>query len=263
MTRQILSDMDSEDVSSWDDTEESAQVARIIRATYFDLAARLDLPEHKDVFQLEASGNSAQPVLMTLPEDVVDLEWIKYDVRILGDSDPNWHFINWYPLSHFMDRVHNHNASEDQYENMTIVRDGDSMTFPFRNDIAPSIYTTLDERTLIFDSIDRDVDNDTLMKSKTWCSGLMTTTFTLADATVAELDDKLWPLFLAEATAACFAKLKQMQSVHDERTARRHLIASQKNKHNVPKDGQSLISQTYNYGKSPNMYSRAYNYGRR
>lgn len=249
MVQQILSDMDSEDVSSWDDTEESKQVAKIIRGTYFDLAARLNLPEHKDAFQLEASGDNSEPVLMTLPSDVVDLEWVKYDKQQTGDSDPHWGLVRYLPLIQFMDLVHNYNASEDEYEDMTIVRDGDSMTFPFRNDEAPTYYTMLDDQTMIFNSIDRAVDNATLMKSKTWCYGLKTETFTLSDDFTPTLDLKLWPLFLSEATAACFAKLKQMQSIHDERTARRHLIASQKGKFNVPKGGQHLMTMTPNYGR--------------
>lgn len=249
MTRQILSDMDSEDVSAWDDTEESEQVARIIRSTYFDLAARLDLPEHKDAFQLDASGDNDQPVLMTLPSDVVDLEWVKYDKQQSGDTDPNWELVTYLSITQFMDFIQQYKPSDSDTDTMTIVRDSDSLAFYYKNDEAPTYYTMLDDSTLIFNSIDTEVDNATLMASKTWCYGLKTETFTLADGTTPTLDDKLWPLFLSEATAACFSKLKQMQSVPDERTARRHLIASQKNKYNVPKGGQHLFNTTPNYGR--------------
>jgi hypothetical protein len=132
---------------------------------------------------------------------------------------------------------------------MTVTRDGDAMVFPYKDDAAPTYYTHIDEETLIFDSHDAAVDAVSLSAAKTWCYGTTTKTFTLADATTPDLDVKLFPLLLSEATAACFAKLKQMQSVHDEKLARRHLIASQKNKFNVPQGGMSAFSQLPYYGR--------------
>ena len=249
MIQVILSDMDSEDVSAWDDTEESKQVAKIIRTTYFDLAARLNLSEHKDVFKLEHSASTSEEVLMTLPSDVVDLEWVKYNKEETGDTAPTWDYVKFLELTPFVNYVQQFDEDEDNVLVMSVTRDGDVMEFPYKNDIAPTYYTTLDDTTLIFDSHDAVVDADFLDADKTWCYGLTTAAFTLADATTPDMDVKLFPLLLAEATAACFSKLKQMQSVYDEKSARRHLIASQKNKFNVLKGGPSTFSQLPNYGR--------------
>jgi hypothetical protein len=249
MIQTILSDMDSEAVSAWNDTEESKQVATIIRTTYFDLAARLNLPEHKDVFKLEHFGSDAEPVLMTLPSFVVDLEWIKYDKQQDGDTAPNWEPVTYLSLSNFVDHVQQFNEDDDEVLVMSVNTDCDILDIPYKNDKAPTYYTQIDDTTLLFDSHDAAVDTDSLDVDKTWCYGLTTNTFTFKDGTIPDMDVKLFPLLLSEATSACFAKLKQMQSVHDEKLARRHLIASQKNKFNVPKGGPSSFSQLPNYGR--------------
>jgi hypothetical protein len=249
MIQVILSDMDSEDVSAWDDTEESKQVAKIIRTTYFDLAARLHLPEHKDAFQLDASGDNAQPVLMTLPTTVTNLEWVKYDKQQDGDDSENWQPVKYAPLDAFLALVQGYDTSESTVGTMTLVRGSDSMAFYYKNDEAPEWYTQLDDATLIFNAIDTAVDNATLMASKTWAYGTLTETFTFSDAFTPNLDITMFPLLLAEATASCFAKLKQMESMKDEKIARRHLIASQKGKHNTPKGGEPFFNQLPNYGR--------------
>ena len=249
LVQTILSDMDSETVAAWDDTEESKQVATIIRTTYFDLAARLNLPEHRDVFKLEHSADVTEEVLMSLPSDVVDLSWIKYDKQQTGDTAPVWDHVKYLPLSNFIDYVQQFDEDEDNVLVMSVTRDGDVMEFPYKDDAAPTYYTHIDDTTLVFDSHDADVDADFLDADKTWCYGLTTAAFTLDDATTPDMDVKLFPLLLAEATSSCFSKLKQMQSVQDEKIARRHLIASQKNKFNIPKGGSSAFSQLPYYGR--------------
>ena len=70
--------MNSDLVNSIGDTEESLQVAEIIRQTYFNMLGRYDLPEHNQLSQLVSSGSANQPVLMTRPEASSRVEWIKY-----------------------------------------------------------------------------------------------------------------------------------------------------------------------------------------
>jgi len=74
----ILSSLDSDEVNSISDTTESAQIANIVKQTYYNIIARTHLPEHKQLLQLEPSINPAQPVLMYIPDGVADIEWLKY-----------------------------------------------------------------------------------------------------------------------------------------------------------------------------------------
>lgn len=78
MTQSILSAMDSDEVNSINDTVEASQVAECIRTTYNSMVSRFNLPANNQLIQLTASGSSAQPVLMTMPDGVQRLDWLKY-----------------------------------------------------------------------------------------------------------------------------------------------------------------------------------------
>lgn len=74
----ILSSLDSDEVNSISDTPESLQVANIVKQAYFNIIARADLPEHKQLVQLEGSLNPSQPVVMYIPDGISKISWIKY-----------------------------------------------------------------------------------------------------------------------------------------------------------------------------------------
>lgn len=78
MTQSILAAMGSDQVNSIGDTVESTQVAEILRQTYYNMLGRYDLPEHNQFVQLISSTNPAQPTLMTMPDGISRIEWIKY-----------------------------------------------------------------------------------------------------------------------------------------------------------------------------------------
>jgi len=78
LTQNILSALNSDEVNSISDTTESLQVANIIQTTYYNMLSRYDLPEHNQLFQLDASTVETQPVLMFKPEGISRIEWIKY-----------------------------------------------------------------------------------------------------------------------------------------------------------------------------------------
>jgi hypothetical protein len=78
MTQSILSALDSDQVNSINDTVEASQVAECIRTSYNSLVSRLNLPANNQLIQLTASGSNAQPTLMTMPDGVQRLDWLKY-----------------------------------------------------------------------------------------------------------------------------------------------------------------------------------------
>lgn len=80
----ILSAADSDEVNSISDTAESLQAANCVQQAYFNMLGKFDLPEHNQLFQLNASGNPLQPVLMTKPDGITRIEWVKY-----YDSNPS------------------------------------------------------------------------------------------------------------------------------------------------------------------------------
>ena len=88
MTQDILSNMSSDEVNSISDSSESLQVATIIKQKYYDIISRGDLPNHNQLFQLNASLDSTKPTLMTVPDGIGHIEYIKYyDSNPLDSSD--------------------------------------------------------------------------------------------------------------------------------------------------------------------------------
>ena len=81
MTQDILSDMDSDEVNSINDSVESLQVAQIIKTTYYNIIDGRDYDFLYELFQLDASGTSSRPTHMKLPENIIDLKYIKYNCK--------------------------------------------------------------------------------------------------------------------------------------------------------------------------------------
>lgn len=78
LTQNILSALNSDQVNSIGDTPESLQVAECVKSTYFNMLGRYDMPEHNQLFNLDASNNVNQPTLMFIPDGVTRLEWVDY-----------------------------------------------------------------------------------------------------------------------------------------------------------------------------------------
>jgi hypothetical protein len=81
MTQDIMSDMDSDEINSINDSVEALQVAQIIKTTYYNIIDGKDYAFLYELFQMDASGTATRPTHMSLPEDVIDLKWIKYNCR--------------------------------------------------------------------------------------------------------------------------------------------------------------------------------------
>ena len=86
IVQDILSDMDSDEVNSINDSVESLQVAQIVKSTYYNIIDGKDYPWLKELFQLNASGVASKPTFMSLPSTVIDLEWIKYNKIKVGET---------------------------------------------------------------------------------------------------------------------------------------------------------------------------------
>lgn len=94
MTQSILSNLNSDEVNSISDTTESMQVAEVIKQTYFNFIARAQLPEHYDLFQLISANDSTQPVVMTKPDNIKFMDWVKYFDTSVTNSTTSGHGIN-------------------------------------------------------------------------------------------------------------------------------------------------------------------------
>jgi hypothetical protein len=245
--------MDSEEVNSISDNTEAMQVAYIIRDNYYNAITGADPPELWTFFSLEASGDPLKPTLMTLPTNIDQIEWVKYDNQTATDTDVMYRDVQYLDMDTFLRNMLQLSTDTDNVEVFTHAVDGNTFSFFVYNNKAPQYYTTFDDYTLIFDSYN-SAEDTTLQKSKTMCYGLSHPTFTLSDSFQVDLDTKQYSLLLNESKAQAFAELKQVNNVNAERKARQNWVSFQRTKRRIP--GETELDRLPNYGRRTTFRSR-------
>lgn len=253
MVQDILSAMDSDEVDSIDDTPESLQVATAIKHAYLDIVSRANLPEHFDLFELNASNDPNQPSLMHIPDGVLNVLWVKYDKRLAGEPEANFQTVQYLDERTFFDRFLTYREqSQGDVDTYDIVGpNSSSVTITCLNNKAPDYFTTFNDHLLIFDSYDKEVDT-TLMKNKTICYGEFgAQPFVMSDDYVPDLDPRQFSLLYNEAKASCFADIKQTSNERAETKVRKGWITLQNQKSTVPAR-PSFFETMPNYGRKGN-----------
>lgn len=232
MVQMILSSLDGDEVNSISDTVEAAQIATILKNAYFDVVSSLDLPEHKNLFELIPS-NSSTPVVMYKPADVTDIDWIKYNN--ISTSNPVDEFIEveYMELKDFLEVSFSRNVGQSGVQSCSLVTRGtDTLNLNYLSDTFPRYYTTYNDNTVLFDSYVATEDSF-LQKNKTQAFGSIIPTWTNSNTFVPNLDAKQFTLLLNEAKGQAFIELKQQANPKAEKRARRGWIEAQRTKNNV------------------------------
>lgn len=252
-TQLILSALDGDEVNSYSDTTESLQVAQILKSIYYDLATDLDLPSHETLFELDASGDSLKPTLMTVPSNVCQINWIKYNNKLSTDTNSNYRYVEWMDFETFSCRQNALYTQSSDIAQMSFTNNGETFEMMYKSNAMPLFYTSMDNYTLIFDSYDADEDT-TLQKSKTQCHGSVYPSFTLSDSFTPDLDPTQFSLWLNAAKTRAFAELKQAANQESAAYARRQRIVVQKRQRTVEDYPEVLKVPRYGRG-TPMTYS--------
>jgi len=224
MPQLTLLEMDSDEVNSINDTVEALQVAQIIKTTYFEILNDGDWPHLGQLMQLEASGSSAKPTHMTVPDAVRYMKWIKYNKKNTTDTKDKYAEVTYLAPEEFLDKLNYRDSSAD---NIKVVSDDSGVQLLVLDDTAPTYYTSFDNDTIVFDSYDSVVDA-TLRKSKTQTYVYKEPTFSMVDTYTPDLPSKAFPYLLAEAKSVAFNVLKQSANPKEEqRSARQKRRLSQ------------------------------------
>lgn len=247
LTQAVLSSMDSDEVNSISDTTESAQVATLIRGVYFDILERAELPENKTLFNLSASGDAAKPVLMTVPDNIDSVLWLKYNKATTTNTYPQFKDLQFLPLDDFLNWMYMQNTTSANTGNFAHTIGTSTITFIYKNNLAPCRYTTFDDSTIIFDSYDITVDA-TLQGSKTLGYGKTVIPFLMVDTfDFPSLDEPQHALLLNEAKATAWAELKQTQHAKAEKAAHRQWSSIENTKFRAEQD--RAFDELPNYGR--------------
>lgn len=149
---------------------------------------------------------------------------------------PDWEFVDYLPTEQFFHLTNSYDVSEGDVASVPYTNpNGQTFNITYKNDIAPTWFTTLDDNTLLFDSFDNTVDTAGLVGTKTYSYGELGVVFSLTDTYVPPLEDHQFSLLLQNSIARAWVELKQQQNPKAEQSERRQWVHLQKTRRTVPK----------------------------
>lgn len=217
IVQNILSAMESDEVNSIGDTVEALQVAEEVRTAFDDLFTTYGWPSQEGWIKLNASNDPDLPTTMTLPDNVEEIYWVKYNVGTV--EQPEFVEVRRGDPSLFFryGTVYTSQTSPIKLVDNLYVQ----------TDRHPTYWTTYDNKTLVFNSYNSAVD-DTLQQSKVLCWGRTTPKFELRDDFIPPIDQMHFPLLLSEAKRMCFVNYKGVANANEERRNRNQRIKAQR-----------------------------------
>jgi len=231
IVQDILNDMDSDEVNSISDTVESAQIAQICQSVFYDVITTVDLPEHDELLTVTGLSNSSKPNFMDA-NSVTEIKELRYNVSETS-GELEYKLIPYLTPTEFVSNILQRDSSAS---NVIIVTDPTSgISLPILNDKMPDYYTSFDDRYLCFDSYLATVDT-TLQTSKTMVIGTKIPTFTVSDSAVPDMDDTIFPYFIAECKNRAFSMLKGGPDPKVEQFARKHRYFQKNNRWKVKQE---------------------------
>jgi len=229
MVQEILSDMNSDQVNTISDTLEAERVAKIVRRTFYNLYNDRIWPHTSRLMRLDSSADSNRPTHMIMAEDVIAVDWVRYNKQKDLADTLRYEEIQYKTPEDFIDFVMKRDSTKD---NMMTVFDYNGTPLIIQTDAFPTYYTSFDDEHIVFDSYDSDVDS-ILQHSKTQVYGQVEPAFELADEFVPDIPAKAFPYLLSEAKSTAMLKVKEVFSQKDEQTAVRQKSWLSQEKHRV------------------------------
>lgn len=244
----ILESMDSEEVNSIGDTAESRMVANLVKSVYYDMISDIELLEHNTIFQLNASGDSLKPCIMSSPDNILKIKDVMYDQRADLDPYPEYREVTFKDFDSFLEDQQVLREETSNVDSMTLSYNGESFDMLFRTDRHPVWYTYLDDHTLIFDAFNSNVDT-TLQKAKTMCKGWAKPTFSMSDSFTPDLEPTQFSFLINMSKVRAFNELKQQANQEAAGMARRQKIIIQKRKRKMPDSPSEVYRVESRFGR--------------
>jgi len=217
ITQAVLNDLDSDEVNSIDDTIESQQVANIIRGCYEEMISNRNWPHLKKLVQLDSLSDLTKPNYLQTPEKMKELVFFKYDARTLDRDVLTYKEIRYKYPDEFLRYVGGRQQSNDNVITVTDFSGSELLIF---NDQYPKFWTSFDDRYIVCDSYDKDID-DTLKASKTQCLAVMEPIWVHLDDAIPDLPSEAFAALVEESKSTAALKIKQSVDQKAEQKSKR------------------------------------------
>ena len=217
VVQDVLSSLNSDNVNSIDDTEESNQVATIVKNVYFEIISDRDWPHLQKMFRLDGVSDTDTPTHLLIPDEFQKVTTFRYDTRTTVAGALNYTEVKYCYPDQFLDLVMQRDSSNS---NIQTVTDIDGATLLIQNDQAPRYWTTFDDKYIIADSFDSSVDS-TLQSSKTQCLGTEEPTWSHTNAYQIDLPTQAFSYLLAESKSVAWVEINEQSNQKAEQQSRR------------------------------------------
>lgn len=225
MVNKVLSAIDSQSVSSIDDSDESEQVASIIQRCYDEILYKRNWPFLQTEGRLIPTYRL--PNEMRTPNDCLSLIRVKYNKKYIKYISPEAF----------------RNLVDSRTPNEIVNEDG------IYTDRDPLYYTSYDDENLIFDAYNKEYD--TLLENKSYCLYSRIPKEINGDEDTFDLPIRFQPALLNYAISVAMEELKQ-----DTNAAQRYEAKFRADLANMLKWSKKVL-------ENETKYNSAINYGMR
>lgn len=223
----VNSYMDATDgwrVSTIDDATESQQVANIAEDVFHEVVNDIFYNDLSvNIVELDALADSTKPNYLKIPDNVTNIHESKVRYNKYNGSSGSTVAYREVTYLHPQDFLAYMEGVSTLQDNTQVVTDFSGIDFVIRNNKHPDYFTSFDQKYLVFDSFDSDVDS-TLQKSKSQVISSLQRTFTVSDTYEIDLPEWFHPTYLALVKARASEYLRGEPLPTDIRMGRAGLI---------------------------------------
>lgn len=215
MVQDILSDMSGDYSNSIGDTEESLQIAQIVKSTYDEMMSRREWPHLMRVLPLQSYGSNDLPTCLIIPDNIRQLAWINYNKRMPTDTDDKFEAVNYLEPRRFLQWCNSRTGA-----NTFVMTLPDGITVKIAIDSPPTYWTSFDDRLVFMDSYVQ-TEESTLQGRNSQCEATVYPQWSMENDFVPNMPAHLFPALLSEAKSTCFLVIKKMANEKAEQQSLR------------------------------------------
>lgn len=233
MVQDIMSDGDSDEVTSISDTVEAGQIAGILRTIFNQAVTNEIIPEYREIRQLGTVSLVTYPGALNyleLPSNVSEMTWFQYDWIKVGDTQHAFTEICYQDPRTFMATAAK-NASDNTTNYIQVADPTSGLTYYVMRDQPPRNWTTFDDHFIALDGFDITVDSAQVLGTKTIAEVQLIPTWTMDDDFIPNMDDNMFSYLLAEAKSTYYYALKTQANPKVEKQSREQRIRLQSHKY--------------------------------